>query len=203
MSTTARLGLPIGNPARLREWARRADDAGFSTVALLDRLAFSKPEPLVTLAALAGPGQLGSPVGPAPATPGGPSILIGGFAPRALARVARHGDGFICAAPLEWAEPLIASVRRDWQNSGRAGHPRIVCQVNVALGSSGTVDDARAALADYYAFTGRPGWGAPVTDAAHLTDTIRGCAALGADELILYCWADGPDQVDRLASFTG
>lgn len=280
------LGLPISNPARLPEWARRADDAGFSTLALLDRLAFSNPEPLVTLATLAGatrrialqtevllgplrstallakqvatldvvsggrfrlgigvggrdddhraagtplerrgadldrqladlariwrqepysadPSEPGSPVGPAPTTPGGPPILIGGFAPRALARVARHGDGFICAAPLEWAGPLIDSVRRDWRDAGRAGRPRIVCQANVAFGPSDTLDEARTALADYYAFTGRPGWGSPVTDEAQLTDTIQGCAALGADELILYCWADQPDQIDRLAPFTG
>src|SRR6185312_9904857 len=35
-----------------------------------------------------------------PRITGGPPILIGGFAEAALARVARYGDGFLCAAPL-------------------------------------------------------------------------------------------------------
>ncbi|SOB84845.1 LLM class flavin-dependent oxidoreductase [Streptomyces sp. 1331.2] len=48
------LGLPVDDPALLLTWARRADAAPFSTLGLLDRLVFDSPEPLVTLAALAG-----------------------------------------------------------------------------------------------------------------------------------------------------
>src|SRR6185295_4372783 len=39
----------------------------------------------------------GDVIGPRPH--GDPAILIGGFAPAALRRVAAHADGFICAAP--------------------------------------------------------------------------------------------------------
>ncbi|MCY1139061.1 LLM class flavin-dependent oxidoreductase [Actinoplanes sp. Pm04-4] len=38
-------------------------------------------------------------IGPRPATPAGPPILIGAFAPAALRRVARHGEA-CCARPL-------------------------------------------------------------------------------------------------------
>ncbi|MFC4150151.1 LLM class flavin-dependent oxidoreductase [Micromonospora mangrovi] len=48
------LGLPIGNPGCLPDWARRAEAAGFASLALLDRLAYDNPEPLVALAVLAG-----------------------------------------------------------------------------------------------------------------------------------------------------
>src|SRR5690349_1760552 len=48
------LGLPIADPALLLTWARRADAGPFSTLGLLDRLVYDNPEPLVTLAALAG-----------------------------------------------------------------------------------------------------------------------------------------------------
>jgi alkanesulfonate monooxygenase SsuD/methylene tetrahydromethanopterin reductase-like flavin-dependent oxidoreductase (luciferase family) len=48
------LGLPISDPARLLDWARRAEAAGFDSLALLDRLAFDNPEPLVALSVLAG-----------------------------------------------------------------------------------------------------------------------------------------------------
>ena len=48
------LGLPITDPPALLDWARRADAAPFSTLGLLDRLVYDNPEPLVTLAVLAG-----------------------------------------------------------------------------------------------------------------------------------------------------
>lgn len=202
------LGLPISNPSRLIGWARRAEASGFDSLAVLDRLVFDNPEPLITLAALAGAterirlqtevllgplrstallakqvstidhmsggrfvlgigvggraddhaaagtplnqrGRLldrqlddlhriwrgdaysasgatdpGGPIGPQTATPGGPPILIGAFAPAALARVARHGDGFLCAAPLQWAGPLIEQVHEQWEQAGRHGRPR-------------------------------------------------------------------------------
>lgn len=54
MSLPVGLGLPIADPRTLPEWARRADAAGFSTLGLLDRVVYDNPEPLVTLAVLAG-----------------------------------------------------------------------------------------------------------------------------------------------------
>jgi alkanesulfonate monooxygenase SsuD/methylene tetrahydromethanopterin reductase-like flavin-dependent oxidoreductase (luciferase family) len=48
------IGLPISDPAALLDWARRAEAGPFSTLGLLDRLVYDNPEPLVTLAALAG-----------------------------------------------------------------------------------------------------------------------------------------------------
>lgn len=271
------LGLPISNPGCLLDWARRAERAGFDTLALLDRLAFDNPEPLVALSVLAGAtarirlqtevllgplratallakqvatldrmsggrfvlgigaggrdddhaaagtpitrrgrmldAQLtalreiwrgepysGAPVGPRPATPGGPPILIGAFAPAALRRVALHGDGFVCAAPLAWAGPLVRTVREQWEAAGRAGRPRLVCQVNVAVGAPETVERARRAVADYYAFTGKPGWGEPLSDPVEIADTVAAYREFGADELVLYCYADDPTQVEALAA---
>ncbi|MEF9521632.1 LLM class flavin-dependent oxidoreductase [Streptomyces sp. RB13] len=48
------LGLPVDDPALLPAWARRADALPFSTLGLLDRLVYDNPEPLITLATLAG-----------------------------------------------------------------------------------------------------------------------------------------------------
>lgn len=142
-----------------------------------------------------------SPIGPAPARPGGPEILFGGFRPAALDRVARWGDGFLAAAPPAWAGNLFRAVEQAWQAAGRPGRPKIVAQVNAALGPQSVIDDAQAALAAYYAFTG---------DAAHMVDALLTTSAqiqaaiaqfadLGADELILYCWSSDPAQVTRLA----
>jgi alkanesulfonate monooxygenase SsuD/methylene tetrahydromethanopterin reductase-like flavin-dependent oxidoreductase (luciferase family) len=277
------LGLPISDPALLLEWARRADAGPFRTLALLDRLVFDNPEPLITLATLAGAtGRIGlqtevllgplratallakqvatldrmsggrftlgigvggrhddfaaagvplntrgraldtqlaelraiwrgdafptggdepagGPIGPRPLRPAGPPILIGAFAPAALERVARHGDGFLCAAPLAWAAQPIEAVRRHWKDRGRAGSPRIVAQVNVAAGPPAVLDDATRAIRAYYAFTGRDDWGAPMTDPKQISQAIAGYGDLGADEVVLYCYGRDPDQVDRLA----
>ncbi|MDG3010140.1 LLM class flavin-dependent oxidoreductase [Rhodococcus sp. D2-41] len=147
-----------------------------------------------------GAASAGGVVGPAPTSARGPEILIGAFAPKALRRVAQHGDGFLCATPLERVAAQVATVREQWTAAGRAGSPRLVCQVNVAVGPENTVETARAAIADYYAFTGRQGWGAPVSDPQHLRDLVDSYRELGADELMLYCYADDPDQIERVAA---
>ena len=50
---------------------------------------------------------------PAPLRPGGPEVLVGGFAPAALARVGRFGDGLLCAAQPAWAAGLFADLGAD------------------------------------------------------------------------------------------
>ncbi|GHE85692.1 luciferase [Amycolatopsis deserti] len=267
------LGLPIGRPEQLTDWARRADDGPFRTLGLLDRIVYDNPEPLVTLAALAGattrvrlqtevllaplrePALLAKQaatldrlsggrftlglgvggreddhqatgtnsagrgrvldeqmtrmrriwsgtegIGPAPVTPGGPEVLFGAFADAALRRVARHGDGFLCAAPPQWAGDQFAKVERFGADEGRDGSPRMVAQVNVALGSD--VDEARTAILGYYGFAGdwaRQTAERMLTTPEQVRETAKHFADLGADELILYCWGTDPGQVDRLA----
>ncbi|MEU8896370.1 LLM class flavin-dependent oxidoreductase [Nocardia sp. NPDC048505] len=274
------LGLPISNPARLLDWARRAEAAEFSTLGLLDRLVYDNPEPLVALGVLAGATsritlqtevllaplrepallakqaatldrmsggrfvlglgvggraddhvaagtelrdrgrrfdeQLGllrrlwsgaahgaecGPIGPAPTRPEGPELLFGGFQPAALDRVGRWGGGFLAAAAPEWAGGLFDTVRRSWKDHGRTGEPRIVAQINVALGDSAQVDAARAAMGAYYEFSGRADY--MVAGMRSTPAEIRTAAAqfadLGADELICYCYGADPAQVDRIA----
>lgn len=268
------IGLPVDDPDVLREWAVRADAGPFSTLGLLDRLVWHNPEPLVTLAALAGvtrrirlqtevllaplrgtallakqvatldrlcggrftlglgvggraddhaaagldlrgrgrrlDEQLvrmrelwagGTPIGPALASPGGPELLFGAFRPAALARVARFGDGLLCAAPPSWAGDLFRAVERDWAEHARPGRPRLVGQVNVALGPDGVADAARAAMGAYYGFTGNADRmvGGLLTTPDRVRDAVRAYADLGADEVVLYCWATDVAQVDRMA----
>jgi alkanesulfonate monooxygenase SsuD/methylene tetrahydromethanopterin reductase-like flavin-dependent oxidoreductase (luciferase family) len=140
------------------------------------------------------------PVGPAPARPGGPEVLFGGFRPPALERVARWGDGFLAAAPPAWAGNLFRAVEQAWQAAGRVGRPKIVAQVNVALGPQDVIDDARGALAGYYAFTGDPGAAVDglLADPGSIRAGVAQLADLGADEVMLYCWARDPGQVDRI-----
>jgi len=275
------LGLPIDDPALLLTWARRADAGPFSTLGLLDRLVYGNPEPLVTLAALAGATSrvrvqtevliapvhgtallakqtatldrlsggrftlgigvggraddclaagidprrrghrldeqmatlrrlwAGEPyseeagtIGPRPVTPGGPEVLFGGFAPAALERVGRFGDGFLGAAlPPAHMDGLFRDVEAVWRRHDRPGRPRLVAQASVALGPEDTADRARRALGDYYAFTGRAEYMTKglLTTAREIRAAVDAFHGIGADEVVLYCWAPDADQVDRLA----
>ncbi|REK88695.1 LLM class flavin-dependent oxidoreductase [Streptomyces inhibens] len=275
------LGLPIGDPAQLLSWARRAEAAPFTTVALLDRLVFGNPEPLITLATLAGATSrirlqtevllaplhrttllakqaatldllsgsrftLGigiggrvddylatgvdvrtrgrrldeqmatlrhiwsgeplsediGPIGPAPARPGGPEVLFGGFVPAVVERVARWGDGFLGAAlPPRQMDGMFRRVETAWSLAGRTGRPRLLAQVNVALGPEATLDRARQELRAYYQpadFTEHVVKGL-LTTPAQIREAVAAYRAIGADEVMLYCWSPDPDQVERLA----
>lgn len=48
------IGLPPHDPAAHVGWARRAEEGPFSTVGVLDRVAYHNPSPLISLAAIAG-----------------------------------------------------------------------------------------------------------------------------------------------------
>ncbi|MFC4944620.1 LLM class flavin-dependent oxidoreductase [Pseudonocardia sp. GCM10023141] len=267
------IGLPVAAPEQLLTWARRADAGPFRTIALLDRVVYDNPEPLIALAALAGVttrvrlqtevllaplhrtvvlakqaatldrlsgGRFtlgigvggraddfdaarvdlktrgrrldeqmqrmrgywsGTEVGPVPTTPGGPEVLFGGFAPAAVERVARWGDGFLgAAAPPAAMGEKFAAVVDAWERHGRSGSPRLVAQFNAVLGSADVIASARAEIGRYYAF-------APfvdhivnglVTTPEQVRSTISAFGSVGADEVMLYCYAPDPDQLDRI-----
>ncbi|MFE3455735.1 LLM class flavin-dependent oxidoreductase [Nonomuraea sp. NPDC059194] len=280
------IGLPGHGPWRdgrtLVEWARRAEARGFSTLSVSDRLAWSTPEPLITLAAaagatsrirlltsvllaplranhalfaktvttldqLAGPGRLqlglapgareddfvlsevdystrgkqfdqlldrlavasapGDPVGPQPATPGGPPLLFGGNSKATLRRIASRGTGWIAGdATVQDVQDFAPHIRQAWAEAGRAGSPRLVASVMYALGP-----DAEAAISDaigsYYAFAGDEyaqygislAYTAPEQIAAAIADFDR----IGCDELIFMGNDPDPGQVDLLADVIG
>lgn len=146
-------------------------------------------------------GDEAGPIGPAPARAGGPEVLFGGFQPAALERVARWGDGFLAAAAPSWIAGLIQTVQQAWDKAGREGRPRIVAQVNAALGPEDVLDDARKAITGYYTFMGdteRVVKGL-LTSPEQIRKNITELHALGADEVMLYCWGRDPSQVDRIA----
>jgi hypothetical protein len=66
--------------------------------------------------------------------------------------------------------------------------------VNAAVGPPDLVAEASAAIRAYYAFTGQDRWGSPVSSPAELTETIEVYRALGADEVLLYCYGSDPGQ---------
>jgi alkanesulfonate monooxygenase SsuD/methylene tetrahydromethanopterin reductase-like flavin-dependent oxidoreductase (luciferase family) len=128
-------------------------------------------------------------------------VLIGGFKPRALERVARWGDGFLAAAPPSWAGGLFDTVRTAWKAHGRDGSPRIVAQVGAAIGPEPVIDEARAAMGAYYASSGVADYmvSGMLTTPGAIRDAVAQLGDLGADEVMLYCFGRDPEQVDRFA----
>ncbi|WP_165494922.1 LLM class flavin-dependent oxidoreductase [Actinomadura roseirufa] len=280
------IGLPGHGPWKdgriLVEWARRAEARGFSTLSVSDRLAWTTPEPLITLAAaagatsrirlltsvliaplranpalfakavtsldqLAGPGRLNlglapgvrdddfvlsevdystrgkqfdrflnrltvaftsdDPVGPRPATPGGPPLLFGGTSASALRRITSQGTGWIAGdATVQSVRDFAPRVREAWDGAGRAGAPHVVASVMYALGP-----DARAAVSSaigsYYAFAGdeyaRYGISIAHTTPAQITSAVAEFGRIGCDELIFMGNDPDPEQVDLLADAVG
>ena len=279
------IGLPNAVPdtegRTLVDWARQADEAGFSTLGTIGRLVYPNYEELVSLAAAAavtsrirlttsvllsplhsnaalfakqaasidrisggrlvlglgiggreddfsasgltmagrgrrfdeqldemkriwaGEGRPGiDPIGPAPARPGGPELILGGASEASFRRVARVGDGWIMGGgtPDMFAQAAVA-VDQAWQEAGRAGRPRKLSLAYFALGA-----DARAQadgyLGHYYAFLGEIA-GQIASGAAVSADMVKGYAAafadVGCDELIFVPTSSSLDQVALLA----
>lgn len=291
------MDIGVGTPATIPgvpgshvlDWARRADGAAWSTLAVIDRVAYPNLEPLATLAACAGatrrirltttvlvvplrnagmlakqaatidqlsagrltlglgigaretdyraadagvayderathyehqldlmrriwrgepPQEDLDPVGPPPAQPGGPEVLIGGYSEAAAARVGRFGDGFI-AGPLsprkarEFYEAALAS----WQRQGREGRPRFVTCRYVALGDETDRERGRDHLRHYYRFAGQEraeqAAQGMLDSAAQIEDWVGACAEVGVDEVIVWPAVPELELLDRLEEVVG
>lgn len=70
-------------------------------------------------------------------SPGGPEILIGGYAPKAIERAARFAAGFIAGgAPPQRAEQPYRIVEAAWLAASREGRPRFVTAAYYSLGEN-------------------------------------------------------------------
>jgi alkanesulfonate monooxygenase SsuD/methylene tetrahydromethanopterin reductase-like flavin-dependent oxidoreductase (luciferase family) len=142
-------------------------------------------------------------IGPMPARPGGPQILVGGYVDAVARRIAAWGDGFMApgGGEPERMPALWRAIVDAWDAAGRAGRPRRVGGSYFALGPRAE-DAARAHIDAWYGFdpalAERRLRGIPTTADA-LAAVIRRHEDDGADELVLRpCVAD-LDQFDRLA----
>jgi len=142
-------------------------------------------------------------IGPRPTRPGGPELILGGHSPKAIARAAAHGDGWISGSggPGIFAGGA-AAVRTAWREADRPGQPRLLALAYFALG-----DDAQAAatehLHDYYGFA--PPYAHMVANnaavgAEGVAATVAAFERAGCDELIMVPCSAGIEQVKLLSA---
>jgi alkanesulfonate monooxygenase SsuD/methylene tetrahydromethanopterin reductase-like flavin-dependent oxidoreductase (luciferase family) len=145
-------------------------------------------------------------VGPTPYTPGGPELIFGVFAPKALQRAGRLGDGirsFSFSPNVDQHMERYGVVKRAWDEAGRPGKPKLITATHFALGP-GARQTYEAHVHKYYGYS-------PETVAQALTDdaptspdkilaTIKRFEEAGIDELVFTATtADTMDSLDRLA----
>jgi len=154
--------------------------------------------------------QAGGHVGPHPARPGGPPLLIGGglgsgplhSATRVIRRVLEHGSGWVSGGDPRTFAQVAQAVRTAWEQAGRDGAPRLVSLGYFALGAD-AADAATRYLSRYYGFNAEAAdhaMAGAMTSEDKVAAGIRAFVDAGCDELILFpCTAD-PGQVDHLAA---
>jgi alkanesulfonate monooxygenase SsuD/methylene tetrahydromethanopterin reductase-like flavin-dependent oxidoreductase (luciferase family) len=142
-------------------------------------------------------------IGPRPLRRGGPLLLIGGYVPAVVRRIAQWGDGYM--APGGGEPENIYKMWRDiesaWRETGRPGKPRWVGASYYALGPNAAEQAARYINANYGynpELAARRLKSLPATQEA-VRDAIRRQADMGVDEFILRPCAEEFDQLERLA----
>jgi alkanesulfonate monooxygenase SsuD/methylene tetrahydromethanopterin reductase-like flavin-dependent oxidoreductase (luciferase family) len=147
------------------------------------------------------------PIGPPPARPGGPELLIGGYVPAVARRIAAWGDGYMAPGGGE-PESMLELWRQTltlWKEMGRQGQPRWVGASYFALGPKAFDQASRYINANYGynpELAARRLRGIPTTSRA-VEDAIKRQTDLGVDEFILRPCAEDLDQMERLAELGG
>ena len=143
------------------------------------------------------------PIGPSSPRPGGPELLIGGYVPAIVRRIAAWGDGYMAPGGGEPASMLEMwkNILQAWRDAGRQGQPRWVGASYFALGPK-AFEQASGYINANYGYNpelaARRLRGIPTTPAA-VEEGIQRQADMGVDEFILRPCAEDLDQMERLA----
>lgn len=142
-------------------------------------------------------------IGPRPCSADGPELLIGGYVPAIVERIAKWGDGYMAPGGGEPQSLLKMwrQIEQAWQEAGRKGKPRWVGASYYALGPN-AADHANRYIAANYGYN--PDLAARrlstlPTSTAAVEEAIKRQGDMGVDEFILRPCADDLDQMDRLA----
>jgi alkanesulfonate monooxygenase SsuD/methylene tetrahydromethanopterin reductase-like flavin-dependent oxidoreductase (luciferase family) len=146
------------------------------------------------------------PIGPRPIQTDGPELLLGGYSPKAIQRVARYAHGIITGInDITQIDQAFREVERSWQAAGRDGKPRLVAQIDIALETHAS-GQGRKNVLDYYAIL--PSFAASksatlLTTEQQLSNIMRELERIGADEVMFFTWSPDIEQIDRIANLLG
>jgi alkanesulfonate monooxygenase SsuD/methylene tetrahydromethanopterin reductase-like flavin-dependent oxidoreductase (luciferase family) len=142
-------------------------------------------------------------IGPRSPRNSGPELLIGGYVPAIVQRIAKWGDGYMAPGGGE-PESMVKmwrEIERAWRDAGRQGKPRWVGASYFALGPN-AVEHATQYINANYGYN-------PVLAARRLRalptsrtaveNAIKRQADMGVDEFILRPCAESFEQMDLLA----
>ncbi len=141
-------------------------------------------------------------IGPEPARPGGPEIILGGGTEASFRRIARIADGWIMGGgtPDMFAQGS-AGVDQAWQDAGRPGRPRKLTLAYFGLGPEAR-SQAEGYILHYYGWLGDFA-GQIAAGAAVSPEMVKGYVAAfeasGCDEIIFVPTTSRLDQVSLLA----
>ena len=145
-------------------------------------------------------------IGPPPAQPGGPKLLLGGTSDVVLTRMARYAHGYIHGGGTPRAFARAADkARAAWSDAGRPDHLHLWGMAYYALGAE-AVEQGHNYLMKYYAFTG-PFAGkiaaGLLTTPEMIREFIQGYEDAGCEELILFPTVGHIEQLSHLADVAG
>jgi alkanesulfonate monooxygenase SsuD/methylene tetrahydromethanopterin reductase-like flavin-dependent oxidoreductase (luciferase family) len=141
-------------------------------------------------------------IGPEPARPGGPEIILGGTTEASFRRAARIADGWIMGGgPPDMFAQGAAAVDQAWQEAGRPGRPRKLTLAYYGLGPEAR-SQAEGYILHYYGWLGDIA-GMIASSAAVSAEMVKSYVtafeASGCDEIIFVPTASRLDQVSLLA----
>ena len=130
-------------------------------------------------------------------------MLIGGYVPAIVQRIAKWGDGYMAPGGGE-PEAILKTwheIEKAWQENGRSGKPRWVGASYFALGSN-AADHAHRYIGANYGYN--PDLAAKrlrtlPASSTSVKDAINRQADMGVDEFILRPCAEDLEQMDLLA----
>ena len=147
----------------------------------------------------------GTELGPAPIQRPRPPLWVGGYAPAAIDRAVRHGDGYIFgAAGIAGMTAKIPSIREAAAKAGRADFPVAGLAYVLLSTDPAEIADAERLITRYYQHLHKPfNELVAVGDERTIETTIDAYRAAGVDLLHLIPVSHSADQIERIAAVAG
>lgn len=146
--------------------------------------------------------ESGTQLGPAPIQRPRPPLWVGGYAPAAIDRAVRYGDGYIFgAAGVAGMAAKIPVIREAAAKAGRSDFPIAGLAYVLLSTDAGEIADAELLLTRYYQHLHKPFNDlVAVGDERAIQATLAAYREAGVDRLYLIPVSRSADQIERIAA---